>query len=88
MYGGYTISMAGAQISRALPNLVTLLAWRSCDHTAPVFEGDRLWTEFRVEDKAPASRGGGLVDLHAFVHAERPDESVQVLEWRVVGLMA
>jgi 2-methylfumaryl-CoA hydratase len=88
VYGGHTISTAGAQISRALPNLVTLLAWRSCDHTAPVFEGDRLWTEFRVEDKVPASQGGGLVDLHAWVHAERPDETVQVLDWRFVGLMA
>jgi 2-methylfumaryl-CoA hydratase len=88
VYGGHTISMAGAQISRALPNLVTLLAWRSCDHTAPVFEGDRLWTEFQVEDKVPASRGGGRVDLHAWVHAERSDETVQVLDWRVVGLMA
>ncbi len=88
VYGGHTISMAGAQITRALPNLVTLLAWRGCDHTAPVFEGDRLWTEFRVEDKVRVSRGGGLVDLHAWVHAERPDETVQVLDWRVVGLMA
>ncbi len=88
VYGGHTISMAGAQITRALPNLVTLLAWRGCDHTAPVFEGDRLWTEFRVEDKVRVSRGGGLVDLHAWVHAERPDETVQVLDWRVVALMA
>ncbi len=88
VYGGHTISMAGAQITRALPNLVTLLAWRACDHTAPVFEGDRLWTEVWVEDKLLTSRGGGLIDLHARVHAERPDETVQVLDWRVVGLMA
>ncbi len=88
VYGGHTISMASAQITRALPNLVTLLAWRSCDHTAPVFEGDRLWTEFGVEDKVLVSRGGGLVDLRAWVYAERPDETVQVLDWRVVGLMA
>ena len=88
VYGGHTISMASAQITRALPNLVTLLAWRACDHTAPVFEGDRLWTEFWVDDKVRVDRGGGLVDLHACVHAERPDESVQVLDWRVVGLMA
>jgi acyl dehydratase len=88
VYGGHTISMASAQISRALPNLVTLLAWRACDHTAPVFEGDRLFTEFRVEDKVRAIRGGGWVDLRAQVYAERPDETVQVLDWRVVGLMA
>jgi acyl dehydratase len=88
VYGGHTISLASAQISRALPNLVTLLAWRACDHTAPVFEGDRLFTEFRVEDKVRAIRGGGWVDLRAQVYAERPDETVQVLDWHVVGLMA
>ena len=73
VYGGHTVSMASAQITRALPNLVTLVAWRGCDHTAPVFEGDRLWTEFRLESKPPLKRSGGLVDLHAEVYAERPD---------------
>jgi acyl dehydratase len=88
VYGGHTISMASAQISRALPNLVTLLAWRSCDHKAPVFEGDRLWTEFTIENKQHLTRAGGFVDLHAVVHAERGEETVEVLDWRVVGLMA
>lgn len=88
VYGGHTISMASAQITRALPNLVTILAWRACDHTAPVFEGDRLWTEFYVENKLSLQRAGGMVDLHAVVHAERTDETIVVLDWRVVGLMA
>jgi 2-methylfumaryl-CoA hydratase len=88
VYGGHTISLAGAQITRALPNLVTLLAWRSCDHRAPVFEGDRLWTEFTIDDKQSLKRAGGIVDLHAVVHAERAEETVEVLDWRVVGLMA
>ena len=88
VYGGHTVSMASAQITRALPNLVTLVAWRGCDHTAPVFEGDRLWTEFRLESKHPLKRSGGLVDLHAEVYAERPDETVKVLDWRVVALLA
>jgi acyl dehydratase len=80
--------MASAQITRALPNLVTLIAWRSCDHTAPVFEGDRLSTEFRIEDKQRLTRAGGLVDLHVEVHAERPAETCKVLDWRAVALMA
>jgi acyl dehydratase len=88
VYGGHTISMASAQMTRALPNLVTLIAWRACEHSAPVFEGDRLWTEFRVEDKQRMGSSGGVVDLHAEVHAERADETVKVLDWRVVGLMA
>ncbi len=94
VYGGHTISMAAAQISHALPNLVTLVAWRSCDHTAPVFEGDILRTEVTVERIHPLEQGGGLVDLHALVYAERGDQApepgrdIQVLDWRVLGLMA
>jgi 2-methylfumaryl-CoA hydratase len=97
VYGGHTISMAAAQITRALPNLVTLVAWRSCDHTAPVFEGDILRTQISVEAKHPLKKvktGGGLVDLHAIVHADRGEQApeqgsdVGVLDWHVVGLMA
>jgi len=94
VYGGHTITLAACQITRALPNLVTLIAWRSCDHTAPVFEGDVLRTEFGLETKHPLEGGGGLVDLHALVYAERGAEAPQpgredaVLDWRVIGLLA
>jgi acyl dehydratase len=94
VYGGHTISTAAAQLSRALPNLVTLVAWRSCDHTAPVFEGDVLRSEFLVEAKHPLAGGAGLLDVRACVLAERaaggPDagREVQVLDWRAIGLMA
>jgi len=92
VYGGYTISMASAQIVRALPNLVTLLGWRSCDHAEPVFEGDILRTEFTIDAKHTLRSGGGLVDLHAVVHAMRGDRTLgpdaSVLDWRVIGLMA
>lgn len=94
VYGGHTISLASAQIARALPNLVTLLGWRSCDHTAPVFEGDVLRTEVTVEDAHARSGGGGLVDLHARVFAERgacapePGDDVPVLDWRAIALLA
>jgi len=93
VYGGHTISLAAAQITRALPNLVTLLAWRSCDHTAPVFEEDILRSEVSVE-AVHALGSGGLVDLHARVFAERserapePGRDVPVLDWRVIALMA
>ena len=94
VYGGHTISLAAAQVTRALPNLVTLLAWRGCDHTAPVFEGDVLDTDFDVEAKHALPGGGGLLDLHVRVRAERGDQApepgrdVPVLDWRVIGLMA
>lgn len=94
VYGGHTISTAASQITRALPNLVTWVAWRSCDHTAPVFEGDVLRTEVEVEAKHPLADGSGLVDLRARVHAERAEpgpgasDEVLVLDWRAIGWMA
>ena len=94
VYGGHTISTAAAQLTRALPNLATIVAWRSCDHTAPTFEGDVLRSEFQVEAKHPLAGGGGLVDVHALVYAERarggPDAGTEarVLDWRLVALMA
>lgn len=94
VYGGHTISLAAAHATRALPNLVTLLAWRSCDHTAPVFEGDVLRTEVAVEAAHPLAGGGGLLDLRALVFAERGAQApehgrdVSVLDWRVIALMA
>jgi acyl dehydratase len=94
VYGGHAISTAAAQVTRALPNLVTWLAWRSCDHTAPVFEGDVLRSEIQVEATHPVPHGGGLVSLNVQAYAERalreadaPSE-VRVLDWRAVAWMA
>ena len=94
VYGGHTISLASAQLSRALPNLVTLIAWRGCDHRAPVFEGDRLQTELEVTATHGLRSGGGLVDLQVLVAAERGPEALEpgkrecVLDWHLLALMA
>jgi acyl dehydratase len=90
VYGGHTISIAGAQATRALPDLVTILAWRSCDHTGPVFEGDVLRTELEVEAVHPGA-GFRLAELRAIVHATRADGSGEddpVLDWRFIALVA
>jgi acyl dehydratase len=58
---GRTISIAAAHVTRALPRLATIVAWASCDHLGPVFEGDVPRTELRVEGVEPAA-DGGLVD--------------------------
>jgi acyl dehydratase len=88
VYGGHTISIAASHATRALPNLVTIVAWRSCDHVGPVFEGDVLSTELTLEAKHPLSHGG-LLDLRAIVHADRDGggQRDQVLDWRFVGVM-
>ena len=88
VYGGHTISIAAAHVTRALPRLATIVAWAGCDHLGPVFEGDVLRTELRVEGVELVA-DGGLVDLRALVSAYRPDdEEAPVLDWRFVALVA
>lgn len=88
VYGGHTIGLALAQATRLLPNLVTVLGWRSCDHTGPVHEGDTLYSELHVESAQPAEHGGTL-ELRSLVYAVggggEPDR--QVLDWRFSALL-
>ncbi len=90
VYGGHTIGIAAAQINRAFPALVTIVGWRSCDHTGPVHEGDTLYTEVSVEDCVALPGGGGLVHLRARVSAtpESSETMSDVLDWRLVALFA
>lgn len=83
VYGGHTISLAFAQVTRALPNLITLLAWDSCDHTAPVVENDRIRTEVTVLEKH-ALECGALLRLRAETWAARgaQEQEERVLDWR------
>ncbi len=59
VYGGHTIGIAAGHVSRALPGLVTILGWQSCDHTGPVHEGDTLTTEIHVERCEERARSAG-----------------------------
>jgi acyl dehydratase len=99
VYGGHTIALAGAQLTRAVPDLVTILAWRSCDHLAPVFEGDLVASTVEVEATQTAGRdadgGARLLDLRVRTLATTPaggaghdDTPRDVLDWRLVGLHA
>jgi acyl dehydratase len=88
VYGGHTIGVAAAQATRVLPNLVTIVGWHGCDHLAPVFEDDTLYSELELTDVEPLQAGGGLVHLRSRVRAQRGDESSDVLDWRFVGVMA
>jgi 2-methylfumaryl-CoA hydratase len=94
VYGGQTISIAAAHIIRALPNVMTHIAWTHCNHAAPVFENDILRSEVIVKNKTPLDTGGGLVELQINVFAERSEtaptsaKDAQVLDWGLVVLMA
>ncbi|GAC55456.1 MaoC family dehydratase [Gordonia amicalis] len=93
VYGGHTIGLALSQANRALPNLVTVVAWDSCDHTGPVREGDTLSSEIHVEDATPLDGGGGILRLRSKVvaHGDRDHQAGEdrdVLDWRYHVLMA
>jgi acyl dehydratase len=88
VYGGHTIGLAAAQATRALPNLVTIVAWHGCDHLAPVREGDTLRSTLELERTEPLEGGGGLVHLRSRVRADREGGPQDVLDWRLVGVMA
>ena len=85
VYGGHTIGLAAAQLTRALPDLATIVAWHSCDHLAPVFEGDTLASTVELERAEPRAAGGALLHLRSRVRAER-DGGVDVLDWRLAAV--
>lgn len=92
VYGGHTIGMALAQATRLLPNLATVLGWQSCDHTAPVYEGDTLFSELRIDSAEPTDNGG-VLGLRSLVYAvsdtnadSQNEPPRQVLDWRFTAL--
>jgi acyl dehydratase len=93
VYGGHTIAVASAQMTRLIPNLVTILAWYQCDHTAPVFEQDILSSRVTIEEKL-SLKAGGILKLHVEVMAKRGSEApaemqtAKVLDWRLACLTA
>jgi acyl dehydratase len=88
VYGGHTIAIALTQATRAIPNLLTVLAWHSCDHTAPVHEGDMLSSTIEVEQVRPLPGGGALLHLRSRVQACDPAAGAEtrVLDWRFVAV--
>jgi len=88
VYGGHVIGIAAAHLTRVLPDLATILAWRSCDHLGPTFEGELLHSEIALEALEPLA-DGGLVELRVRVSAlaEDADEPRAVLDWQLTGLM-
>ena len=87
VFGGHVIFMAFAQVTRALPNLLTITAWESCDHVAPVVENDRLRSTLVVTDIVPVApdRGGGAllrIAVESFASRGDPEVETRVLDWK------
>jgi acyl dehydratase len=96
VYGGHTIGLAAAQVSRAFPDVMTFLGWERCDHTGPVHEGDTLRSTVTVGRTIPYRDGLNVVELRSLVTAEsavvhddgrHPAEEREVLDWRFSVLM-
>jgi acyl dehydratase len=83
VYGGHTIGLALAQACRAIPNIVTVASWASCDHTGPVHEGDALTSRVAVTG-TEALPDGGLVALRSTVESA----AGPVLDWRFTVVLA
>jgi acyl dehydratase len=91
VYGGHTIGLAAAQASRLVPEIVTILGWHSCEHLAPVGEGDTVYTELELERLERVGGRGALAHLRARVQTlPEPSgaQTVDVLDWRFVALVA
>jgi hypothetical protein len=88
VYGGHTIGLALAQATRLLPNLATVLGWRSCDHTGPVYEGDTLYSDLHIEaaEELPGDRGG-VLSLRSLVYATGDGGDRPVLDWHWRALL-
>lgn len=94
VYGGHVIGVALAQAARALPGLAIVTAWDSCDHLAPVHEGDTLRSAVEIEAIAPLADGpGALLQLCSRVWADTVHsgsgavDRTQVLDWRFTTLV-
>ena len=89
VYGGHTIGLALTQAVRALPEVVTVVAWHGCDHTGPVREGDTLTSTLEVEQVGPGPVGGRLAHVRSRVAARSgPGGAARdVLDWRYVALL-
>ncbi len=81
VYGGHTVGLAQAALSRADPSLLTVLGWHSCDHTAPVFEQDLLTFTVTLLEHVPSSAGGSIAAYRVEASVERDGEQVTVLSW-------
>jgi acyl dehydratase len=86
VYGGHTIGLALSQAARALPSMLTVAGWHSCDHLGPVREGDTLHSTIEVEQLDPLPRGGGLAQLRSRVDAG--EDHRPVLDWRYIAIIA
>lgn len=87
VYGGHTVALAQASLTRVLPGLATVIGWHTCDHTGPVFEGDLLSFSHTLVDEMNAGTGR-VRAVRVEVIAHRDDGDVTVLDWTPIVFTA
>jgi acyl dehydratase len=87
VYGGHTIGLALAQVSKTLPQLVTIAGWHGCDHTGPVREGDTVSSRIEVVSMETLTNGMRVADLRVVVRARDESGDRDVLDWRPIVVL-
>lgn len=86
VYGGHTIGIALHHLTRAIPDLITVLGWHSCDHVGPVRELDTLVSAVEIEHVTAAPVAGRIATVRVRT-AKSSGDAAQVLDWRLVVLV-
>lgn len=86
VYGGHTIGIALHQLTRAIPGLITVLGWHSCDHVGPVRELDTLVSTVEIEEVESAPVGGRIATVRVRT-AKQSEDGAPVLDWRLAVLV-
>jgi len=83
VYGGHTLALAQAALSRMLPGLLDVLGWHRLEHPRPVFEEDLLRTSLLVRDVQPVTGGWlAVLDVRTIrVEARTSAEDDVVQRW-------
>ena len=84
VYGGHTVALAQTSLDRTLAGTATLLGWHSCNHTAPVFEGETLGFRHTLVAEQAVATGGRIRAVRVVVDTVRDGVPVTVLDWTPV----
>jgi acyl dehydratase len=87
VYGGHTIGLALAQVTKTFPQLITVGGWHGCDHTGPVREADTLTSRIEVLGVRELTDGLRAADLRVLVRARGASVESDVLDWRPIVLL-
>lgn len=86
VYGGHTLSLAQAALSRRITCEHVVVGWQSCSHPAPVFEEDLLTTRVTGFSALHDSESLSLSKIEVETHTGEGDAISTVQRWApIVG---